>query len=351
MGPQVQELETTLAARAGSQHCIAMGSGTDALLAALLACDVGPGDRVITVPFTWISTAEVILLLGAIPVFIDISADTYTMDPQLLENYLEHCDYDEYVSLKAVVPVDIYGCAADYDRINAVAARFAIPVISDAAQSFGLPSNGAAITCTSFFPTKTLGCYGDGGACFTNSDKLAKNLRKVRSHGGLKRFDHTRIGFNGRLDTLQAAILLVKLKYFDNALAKRRAHTEAYSKALEELEWLELPVSRGKEQHVYGQYTVRIKDGLRDHVKEWLENKCLPCAVFYPVPLHHQPVFRGRAEMGSDLTVSETACKEVLSLPLYPEFTVEERDKVIEAISNFNPKNAKEALDFFPDQQ
>lgn len=332
LGPQVKELEEKLAKRVNVKHCITMGSGTDALLAALLAYQVGNGDYVITTPFTWISTAEVISLLGATPIFIDIDPQSYNLDPVLLKLYLED-NQDKLEKIKAIIAVDLYGRMADYRMINQIASTYNIPVIEDAAQSFGAVNACAAadIGCTSFFPTKPLGCYGDGGACFTNSDDLAKRLREIRTHGGKKR---ERIGFNGRLDTIQAAILLVKLEHFDEAIATRVVNAEFYKSAFKDVDWLDIPNIPG---HCYGQYTLRIKNNLRDSFKDHLESSGVACKVFYSTPLHHEVVFQGACETypKNSLKIAEKACQEVISIPVYPELAMDEQIKIIKTVLEF----------------
>jgi len=343
MGPEVAELECKLAEYTGSKHCIAMGSGTDALLAALLALNIGQGDKVITVPFTWISTAEVISLTGAQPIFIDIEEHSYNLDPTLLKHFLENCkDID---NIKAIICVNLYGQMPDYIRINAIAKWFNIPVIEDAAQSFGahnskgtMSCNSTLIGCTSFYPSKPLGCFGDGGACFTNDNELAKSLRSIRTHGSdaNDRFKHSIIGFNGRLDTIQAAILLVKLKYFDESIRKRISNAHAYNEAFKHLkgQLFNTPTVILNNKHVMAQYTLNLNSPeQRDKLYAYLKQKGVGCAIFYPVPLHKQPVFE--QYNNKCYPVTEKVCGQVLSLPIYPELTLRERGIVIATILEF----------------
>jgi UDP-2-acetamido-2-deoxy-ribo-hexuluronate aminotransferase len=331
LGPEIEELETTLARFVGVRHCITVASGTDALEIALRALQIGPGDEVITVPFTWISTAEAIALVGARPVFVDIEPVSYNIDIDRVEAAITP-------RTRALLPVSLFGQMPDYDRINAIAAKYGLPVIEDAAQSFGATRNGrrscgvTTIGSTSFFPAKPLGCYGDGGALFTNDDALADKMRAIRTHGGLQRHHHPLLGMNGRFDTLQAAVLLAKLPHFEAELERRGQLGARYTEQLRPL--LRLPhavpeVLPGN-THVYAQYTIRVPD--RDTVAEKLRAQGIPTAVYYPKCLHEQPVFASLGHRRGDFPVAERASREVLSLPMHPFLTEAQQDQVIRAL-------------------
>lgn len=327
MGPEIRELEEKLAAFVGVRHCLTVASGTDSLEIALRALGISFGDEVITVPFTWISTAEVISAVGAKPVFVDIEADTYNLNPDLLEAAITE-------KTKAIMPVSLFGQMADYDRINAIAAKHGIPVIEDAAQSFGATRNGrqsgsvTLVGSTSFFPAKVFGCYGDGGALFTSDDTLADNMRAIRNHGGLKRHHHTLVGMNGRFDTLQAAVLLAKLPHFPDEVAARDRIGARYSKLLGEV--ATTPAIQAGNTHVYAQYTVRVPD--RDRVGKQLQEQGIPTAIYYPKCLHEQPVFADLGYEWGDFPEAERASREVLSLPMHPFLKNSAQDEIIEAL-------------------
>ncbi len=326
LGPEVAELEAALADYVGVKHALTAASGTDSLEIALRALGVGPGDEVITVPFTWISTAEVIALVGARPVFVDIEPDTYNIAVEQVEAAITP-------RTRALLPVSLFGQMPDYDRLNALAARHGLPVIEDAAQSFGATQRGrrsggvTTIGSTSFFPAKPLGCYGDGGALFTHDDALAERMRAIRNHGGLQRHQHTCLGKNGRFDTLQAAVLLAKLPHFEGELAERRRRAARYDAALRDC--CVTPMVAPGNTHVYAQYTVRVPE--RDTVAARLQAAGIPTAVYYPKCLHEQPVFAGLGYRRGDFPVAEQAAREVLSLPLHPFLTDPEQDQIIEA--------------------
>lgn len=310
LGPEVAELEHRLADYVGAKHCIAVASGTDALLIAMMAVNVGPGDEIITPSFTYIATAETARVLGAKPVCVDINPRTYNMDPSLVEAAITS-------KTRAIVPVSLYGQCADMDRINAVAKKHGLPVIEDAAQSFGATYKGhkscnlALIGATSFFPSKPLGCYGDGGALFTDDDELATIMRQVSRHGQDRRYHHIRVGLNGRLDTLQAAILLAKLSLFDEEIKKRIEIGTRYSALLGGK--VETPYIEAFNTCVYAQYT--IATDRRDQVAATLKAVGIPTAIHYPLPIHQQPAF---ASSGAVLSNSEIAATRVLSLPMHP---------------------------------
>jgi UDP-2-acetamido-2-deoxy-ribo-hexuluronate aminotransferase len=313
MGPEVKELEERLQAYTGARHCVTVASGTEALLIALMSLEVKPGEEVITTPFSFIATAEVIALIGAKPVFVDVEADTCNIDVTKLEAAITP-------RTRAVMPVSLYGQPCDMDRINAIAARHGIPVIEDAAQSFGATYKGrkscnlSTIGCTSFFPTKPLGCYGDGGALFTNDDALATAAREIRVHGQSKRYVHTRIGLGGRMDTIQCAVVLAKLERFDWEIGQRQKIAERYSELLAPLaDRIGLPVVRPNRTSVFAQYTVRIRD--RARVQAALQEAGVPTAIHYPVPMHKQPAYSAMGDW-PPLPVSEGLAERVLSLPM-----------------------------------
>jgi UDP-2-acetamido-2-deoxy-ribo-hexuluronate aminotransferase len=336
MGPEVAELEERLAAYTGAKHCITVASGTEALLISLMAIGLTPGDEVVTTPFTFAATAETIVLLGGKPVFVDIEPDTCNIDASLIEAAITP-------RTKAIMPVSLYGQCADMDEINAIAKRHGnIPVIEDAAQSFGATYRGrkscnlSTFGCTSFFPSKPLGCYGDGGAIFTSDDGLAQACREIRVHGQSGRYVHTRVGVGGRMDTLQCAIVLAKLERFEWELGQRRLLAARYSQALEGVRSVELPCVRPGRDSAWAQYTVAV-DG-RDEVQSMLAQQGIPSTVHYPVPLHHQPVYTGTsrsvpASAGAEaLPHSARVAGRVLSLPMSADLAPEQQDGVASAL-------------------
>jgi len=329
MGPEIEELEQILAEYTGVKHCITVSSGTHSLEIALRALDVGPGDEVITVPFSWISSAEVIPLVGAKPVFVDIEPSTYNMNPDLLEDAITE-------RTKAIIPVSLFGQMPNLEAIQAIADRYNIPVMEDGAQSFGASRNGirscgaGLIGSTSFFPAKPLGCYGDGGALFTSDDELAEKMKAIRTHGGVRRHHHTLVGTNGRFDTLQAAVILAKWPHFEDEVNRRAEVGEYYSQALSE--HCTVPQIADGNTHVYAQYTLRAQNGSRDRVVEELKNGGIPVAVYYPVCFHEQPVFESLGYKWGDFPESESASREVFSLPMHPFLTESEQDQVIEPV-------------------
>ena len=320
MGPEITELETKLADYVGVRHCIGAASGTDTLLIAMMALGIGPGDEVITVPYTWISTAEMIALLGATPVFVDIDPEIWNLDPSRLEASITP-------KTKAIMPVGIFGQVADMDAINAIAARHNLPVIEDAAQSFGATHHGrrscalSTIGSTSFFPSKPLGCYGDGGALFTDDDALAQTMKQIRVHGQAKKHHHPILGINGRLDTLQAAILLEKLEIFDEEIAKRQQVAATYNERLGNL-GVTLPHVAQGNTSVYAQYTVLSPK--RDEISAALAKLGVPSVSYYAVPLHLQPVFASLGHQAGEFPCSERVANEGLSLPMNPYLTNDE---------------------------
>jgi UDP-2-acetamido-2-deoxy-ribo-hexuluronate aminotransferase len=328
MGPEIAELEQALAGYVGVKHCITVSSGTDSLEIALRALGVGPADEVITVPFTWISTAEVIGLVGARPVFVDVEPASYNINVDLIEAAITP-------RTRAILPVNLFGQMPDYARIMAIAARHGLPVIEDAAQSFGAMQNdrrscsATPIGSTSFFPAKPLGCYGDGGALFTQDDSLAEKMRAIRTHGGLKRHHHPYLGMNGRFDTLQAAVLLAKLPHFDWEVQERGRIGARYSSMLDSR--FSVPAVASGNTHVYAQYTIRVPN--RDIIGESLKKQGIPSAVYYPKCLHEQPVFADLGCKWGDFPESEKASREVLSLPMHPFLAEAEQDKVVAALN------------------
>jgi UDP-2-acetamido-2-deoxy-ribo-hexuluronate aminotransferase len=345
MGPEVTELETALASHVGVKHCVTVASGTEALLIALMALGVGRGDEVITTPFTFVATVEVIALLGATPVFVDIDPLTANIDAALIEERITP-------RTKAIIPVSLYGQVAALGEINAVAARHGnIPVIEDGAQSFGATADGrqscglSTIGCTSFFPSKPLGCYGDGGALFTNDDEIARASREIRIHGQSKRYVHTRIGVGGRMDTLQCAIVLAKLPRFAWEVEQRDAIGARYTKLIHErvpnaktverrdigqplpdVRTLKLNADRAS---VYAQYTVLVPR--RADIQAKLQDAGIPTAVHYPVPLNKQPAYDG---LGSGVTpISDWTAEHVMSLPMGPDLSAEDQDRVVDALA------------------
>jgi UDP-2-acetamido-2-deoxy-ribo-hexuluronate aminotransferase len=326
MGPEIAEVETRLAAYVGVKHCLTVASGTLSLEIALRAMDIGPGDEVITVPFTWISTAEAIGLVGAKPVFVDIEPLTYNINIDEIECAITG-------NTKAIMPVSLFGQMPDYARINTLAARHGIKVIEDGAQSFGAAQNGkrscgvTLVGSTSFFPAKPLGCYGDGGALFTDDDVLAEQMRAIRTHGGVKRHHHPLLGLNGRFDTLQAAVLLAKLPRFDWEVQQRERLGARYSELLHEV--CTTPAISPGNTHVYAQYTVRMPE--RDAFAARLKERGIPTAVYYPKCLHEQPVFADLGYHFGDFLESEKASREVVSLPMHPFLSEADQDFVVEA--------------------
>lgn len=329
MGPEVKELEERLADYVGVSDCIAVSSGTDSLLIAMMALDIGPGDEVVTTPFSFMATCETILLLGAKPVFVDILPRTYNMNPALLHGSITE-------RTKAIMPVSLFGQCADMYSINKVAEKHALPVIEDAAQSFGAKHHDkrscglSIIGSTSFFPSKPLGCYGDGGALFTDDKDLAQKFREIRAHGSLKRYHHTRVGINGRIDTIQAAILLAKLERFDWELDQREIVAQRYTQAIQSSSMVTTPFLDPVNTSVYAQYTVEVAD--RNSYVDRLRKCDIPTAVHYPTPLHLQPVMTGMGFKLGMFPVAERAAECVFSLPMGPDLKVIDQDRVVKAL-------------------
>jgi UDP-2-acetamido-2-deoxy-ribo-hexuluronate aminotransferase len=327
MGPEVAELEERLAAFTGARHCITVSSGTEALLISLMALGLQPGDEVVTTPFTFAATAEAIALLGGRPVFVDIEPDTCNIDPALIEARITS-------RTRAIMPVGLYGQVADMDEIGAIAQRHGLAVIEDGAQSFGATYRGrrsgnlGTFGCTSFFPSKPLGCYGDGGAIFTGDDTLAQACREIRIHGQGARYSHTRVGVGGRMDTLQCAVVLAKLERFEWELARRREIGARY-RSLLQAEGIRMPALRPDRESVWAQFTVFVDR--RAEVQAELKARGVPTAVHYPVPLHLQPAYAHHADP-SDCPHSVAAGQRVMSLPMSPDLSSAQQDRVVEAL-------------------
>ncbi|GAB5462383.1 DegT/DnrJ/EryC1/StrS family aminotransferase [Hoeflea alexandrii] len=326
LGPEVAELEEKLAAYVGAKHCITVANGTDALQIAQMALGIAPGDEVITPGFTYIATAETVALLGAKPVYVDVDPRTYNLDPAALEAAITP-------RTRAIIPVSLYGQCADFDAINEIAARHGLTVIEDAAQSFGATYKGrkscnlSLIACASFFPSKPLGCYGDGGAIFTSDDELAKIIRQIARHGQDRRYHHIRVGVNSRLDTIQAAVLLPKLARLDAELAARQAVAERYDSLLGDAGVTTTPFVESFNQSAWAQYTIRTPD--REAVQESLKQAGVPTAVHYPIPLNQQPAV---ADPDASLPTGDQVASEVMSLPMGPYLTEEDQNQVVTAV-------------------
>ena len=341
LGPEIAELEKQLASYVGSKHCIAASSGTDTLLMALMALDISQGDEVITSPFTFIATGEMIALASAKCVFVDIDPRTYNIDPTLIEAAITP-------RTKAIMPVSLYGQCADFDAINAIAKKHNLPVIEDGAQSFGAMYQGkrscalSTIGSTSFFPSKPLGAYGDGGALFTDDDQLAKLMREIRVHGQDRRYHHPRLGINGRLDSMQAAVLLSKMEIFEDEVQARIKIGARYSALLKEAfagapadkqdagQQIITPFIAENCTSVYAQYTIEVPN--RDFFETRMKTKGIPTAVHYPVPLHQQPVFEHLGCKTGDFPVSEKIASRVISLPMHPYLTEAQQQQVVNAV-------------------
>ena len=325
LGPEVIELETQLVAYTGASHCVTVANGTDALQIALMALGIGPNDEVITPGFSYIATAEAAVLLGAKVVYIDVDPIGFVMNPELLEAAITP-------RAKAIIPVSLYGQTADFDKINAIAAKYHLPVIEDAAQSFGASYKGrkscnlSTIGCTSFFPSKPLGCYGDGGAIFTSDPDLGKLIRQIARHGQEKRYHHVRIGINSRLDTLQAAIILPKLAILDDEISARNSVAEIYTDALSSA-GINTPIIAAHSTSAWAQYTVRVKN--RPEVQSRLEVIGIPTVVHYPLPLNRQPAV---ADLEAYLPQGDKAAEEVLSLPMHPYLAHHEIERIVDAV-------------------
>lgn len=327
LGPEVTELEEKLAAYTGAKYCISCANGTDALQIAQMALGIGVGDEVITPGFTYIATAETVALLGAKPVYVDVDPKTYNLDVNKLEAAITP-------RTKAIIPVSLYGQCANFDAINQVAQKYNLPVIEDAAQSFGATYKGrkscnlSTISCTSFFPSKPLGCYGDGGAIFTNDEELATVIRQIARHGQDRRYHHIRVGVNSRLDTLQAAILLPKLEILEDEILARNVVAENYNDLFNAAGIMTTPFVEEHNRCAWAQYTIQVEN--RAEVQEKLKAQGIPTAVHYPIPLNKQPAV---ADAQVSLPVGDRIAECVMSLPMHPYLTVEEQQVIVESLA------------------
>lgn len=337
-GSSVFEFEQQLSQYTGSKYVVNCGNGTDALMAALLALGIGRGDEVITPAFTFVSTMEVIALLGATPVFVDVCEDTFNMEVQALEKAVTP-------KTKAIIPVHLYGQCADMEPILNIAKKHNVKVIEDACQAIGAKytfSDGTVkqagtmgdIGCLSFFPSKNLGCYGDGGALMTQDVDLAEKLRAICKHGSKEKYHHQFVGFNSRLDTIQAAVLQVKLHHLDEFLTARNSAAYHYYKTLKNVNWIELPEIKQNTTHTFHQFTLKVKEGKREALKQYLSEKSIPSMVYYPVPAHLQPAYHYLGYQEGDLPVSEQHSKEVLSLPMHTELSEDQLQYICQTIVN-----------------
>jgi dTDP-4-amino-4,6-dideoxygalactose transaminase len=340
MGPEVAVLEQELSEYCGAKKVISAASGTDALLMALMAYGIGPGDAVIAPPFTFVATAEVIELLGATTVFVDVEETTFNINPAELERTIEAVKSRGDVKLKGIIPVDIFGIPADYDAILPIAQKHGLFVLCDAAQSFGAKYKDqkvgsiGEVSATSFFPAKPLGCYGDGGAVFTNNTELAETLESIRFHGkGATQYENVRIGITGRMDTIQAAILSCKLKIFDDELTQRQVIADRYNLGLQDN--VITPLVPAGSTSAWAVYTIRSPH--RDKIKATLQEKGVPCAVYYPAPLHRQPAFQNAIGAGQPMPVSDKLSEDVISLPIHPYLSVADQNSIIEIIDSVIP--------------
>ena len=329
MGSQIDELERNLEKFTGSKYAISCSSGTDALLLAMMALDIQPDDEIITTPFTFFATAETIAFLKAKPVFVDIDEQTYNIDPKRIEEKISS-------KTKAIIPVSLYGQPCDMDEINQIAKKYNLKVIVDGAQSFGSTYKGISdsnlgdISCTSFFPAKPLGCYGDGGALFTNNQQLATKIQSLRLHGQSIRYHHQYIGMGGRLDTIQAAVLNVKLKYYEKDLKLRQEVASKYTQALNAKN-IETPFIKNDRTSAWAQYSIRVEN--RTELQTKLQNLGIPTAVHYPMPLHVQECFKYLNLKEGDFPISEKVSKEIMSLPMNPYVSDEEIEFIVENLA------------------
>jgi len=335
MGPEIKELEERLAKFVGTTYALSVSSGTDALLMPLMAYQVGRGDAIFTPPFTFIATAEVIQLLGATPVFVDILPDTYNIDPVKLREAIEKTKKEGKLNLKGIIPVDIFGQPADYDEINAIAKEYGLFVIQDAAQSFGSSYKNkkacshAHVGATSFFPAKPLGCYGDGGMVFTDNKVLYDLLDSIRIHGkGTDKYDNIRIGINGRMDTIQAAVLLAKMEIFEEEIHLRQEVANRYSMGLKDC--TTVPFVKECSISAWAQYSLLHPE--RDKVLARLKTEGIPTAIYYPISLHQQEAFKHLEYRKGDFPVSEKISAEIFSIPMHPYLKTEDQNRIIEAI-------------------
>ena len=344
LGDEVEAFEQEVGAYLGADYAIGVASGTDALWLSLKALGIGPGDKVLTTPFTFFATASAILNTGAEPVFVDIDPDAFNLDPDQVRQVLHGTSRVHRRlsirpdTIKAMMPVHLYGQSADMNPLRAIADEYGLSIVEDAAQALGDEYGGRRVgstrhlACFSFFPTKNLGAFGDGGLVATNDEPLARKLRLLRAHGSKAKYHHELIGANSRLDAIQAALLRVKLHHLDAWIAARQSHAAAYDEALGKMNDLQVPHRAPERTHSYHQYTVRVKGGRRDELQEFLRLRGISTAVYYPVPLHLQPALRHLGYREGDLPEAESACTQVLSLPMFPEMTAQERAWVIKSI-------------------
>lgn len=350
LGPEVEAFEAEIAKYLGVKHAVSVASGTDALLLSLKALGIGPGDGVIVPSFTFFATAGVVANVGATPIFVDIDPKTFNIDPQKVRELIANRP-SLTVSLKAIIPVHLYGQPADMDEIMAIAEEWNLYVVEDAAQAIGAEYKGKKVGtfghlgCFSFFPTKNLGAYGDGGLVVTNDDELAERVRMLRVHGSKPKYYHHMVGTNSRLDALQAAILRAKLPHLDKWSSARIQLANRYDELLRNLDGIVLPYRASDRTHIFHQYTIRIPRGKRDPLRLFLSQHGIGTEVYYPFPLHLQPCFRHLGYKKGDLPESERACDEVLSLPMFPELTEEEQDYVVSVIREFFEKNLSERVE------
>jgi UDP-2-acetamido-2-deoxy-ribo-hexuluronate aminotransferase len=340
MGPEVSELETALAKRCGAKHCIAVANGTDALQIVLMAWEIGAGDAVLVPSFTYTATAEAILILGAIPIFVEIEENTFNISPDSIAKAI-YAAKRRQLRPRAIIAVDLFGLPANYDALKRIAEEHDLHLMADAAQSFGaVTAEGKAVgklapvTTTSFFPAKPLGCYGDGGAIFADDDELATVIRSIRVHGqGREKYETVRVGMNSRLDTIQAAVLLAKLTVFSEEIANRNTLADSYSSRLANL--VTVPEKPAGVTSAWAQYTIRVND--RDRVQKRLRDQQVPTAIYYPKPMHLQQAYINHGEGPGSLPISEQVSKEVLSLPMNPYYEEREAaavcDAIVEAVS------------------
>lgn len=343
MGPKVEELEKKIAEYSGTKEAIGVSSGTDALLVSLMALDVTAGDIVITTPYSFFASAGVIARLGATPVLVDIDPETYNMDPEKLAEWFKKNE-KEIKKVKAVMPIHLYGQCADMDRILEVTAQYNIPVVEDAAQAIGAsyPSKGGIkkaggmglVGCLSFFPSKNLGCLGDGGAVVTNDAAVAEKIRRLRVHGSKPKYYHSLIGGNFRLDPIQAAVLLVKLPHLDSWTQKRRDNAHFYDEILQVQQIKKPKIAYGREHHIYNQYVLRV-DGKRDELRKFLTDNQIGNEVYYPVSFHEQECFKYLGYKLGDFPVSEHSARNTIAIPIYPELTQEMQKFVVEKLKEF----------------
>ena len=337
LGPEVEAFEVEMAAYCGTQYAVGVASGTDALHLALLACGIKPGDEVITTPFTFIATAEAITNCGAIPIFVDIETRTLNIDPTQIESTITP-------KTKAIVPVHLYGLPAAMEEISAMGRKYNLKIIEDCAQALGAEYKGSKVGvfgdagCLSFFPAKNLGAYGDGGMVITNDPKMAETVRMLRVHGAKSNYYHALPGFNSRLDSIQAAILRVKLEYFDTWIELRHSNASLYSQLLNPVGSIETPYIEEHNRHAFNYYTIRLKDPRQDRneLRKHLESKGIQTMVYYPLSLHLQEVYKCLGYRPGDFPKSEQAQEHVLSLPLYPELSEEQIERVVREIKEFD---------------